>query len=82
MTNKLIFLIIFIVLLIFGLGLTILNQSNKLNAFLTTKCVKGKCYNKGLQQCTSLTGYNYVEKPPTSLDLNKNILKVKINECK
>ena len=45
MTNKLIFLIIFIVLVIFGFGLTILNQNNKLNAFLTTKCLKGKCYN-------------------------------------
>jgi hypothetical protein len=74
MTNKLIFLIIFILLVILGFGLTILNQRNKLNAFLTTKCVKGKCYNKGLQQCTSLTGYTYVEKPP-DLDaaVNKNI---------
>lgn len=74
MTNKLIFLIIFILLVIMGFGLTILNQRNKLNAFLTTKCIKGKCYNKGLQQCTSLTGYTYVEKPP-DLDaaVNKNI---------
>lgn len=73
MANKLIFLIIFIILVIFGFGLTILNQRNKLNAFLTTKCLKGKCYNKGLQKCTSLTGYTYVEKDVTDTSSNKNI---------
>jgi hypothetical protein len=61
MTNKLIFLIIFIVLVIFGFGLIIMNQRNNVNAFLTTKCLKGKRYKNGLQKCTSLTGYTYVE---------------------
>ena len=79
MTNKLIFLIIFIILVIFGFGLTILNQRNKLNAFLTTKCVKGKCYNKGLQQCTSLTGYTYVEKAAATVSASTNNIDSKID---
>jgi len=73
MTNKLIFIIIFIILVLLGFGLTILNQRNTLSAFLITKCLKGKCYNNGLQKCTSLTGYTYVENASTSIDSNKNI---------
>lgn len=75
--KKNIIIIIIVSLLLFCLGLILLNQKKSLNIFLFSKCDKGNCYGK-MQKCTSLTGYTYSESKtsdPSALKIDRKTLK-------